>query len=779
MLPATIIFSSATYLATALTLVAAAVALALLRRPALPPLSKVLGLIGLLLLALATGGPSWRSSRPGDVAVLVDLSPSTRTADYRDVGILRQRVRELLGNTPHRTYYFASDEPLPASTDATGAGRLPDSPTTRTVFPPPVSSAVLLFSDTRFDLPDSAPPTHVVVDKALEQPADAAVERMDVRGSDLVVEVRNSGGPRTLTLTGGVVSTEAVAVPSGGIIITQPLDNSVAAAVTARLSPGDAWPENDALSLVPPPAVETQRWWVGETRAAQGWRRLTPQDLPTDPAAYLAPSVVVLDNVAATVLDEVRQQRLRQYVRELGGGLVILGGGRAFAAGGYAGTTLDTLLPLASHPPQPAAHWVFLVDSSGSMTAPAAAGGTRWRSAVDAAAKAVGSLPTHDLVSVAGFSGSLDWWSRGKAVEEARADPFPPPSAHPSGPTELRRALEAATQSVGDGSRVELIVLTDANAPVEDPDALAAQMLERRIRLHLLALGDSAAVGLSPLRKVVDATGGTMVRESEPAQWAEAVRRLARAAMPDLLIGVPARIEFTGALADTLSRTVAPPWNRTWLKPQASSLAEGADETGERVVAAAEWAAGEGRVAAAAFRATPQDAEPFMRLVARPPRDPRLRITWDAGARLRVSVDAVDAQSGPLNGLPLMLERRDATGGEAGAATTMPIPQTAPGRYELTIESPRRATFATLRHAQLAVERIALAGRYAPEFDRVGNDRAAMRELAARTGGSVTEPTEARQFRLPLSENVFRLASPLAVAAAACLALALLWWRVS
>lgn len=776
---APITFSSAAYLGGALTIVALAVVLGCVRRPELPRLTKLLGMIGLLLLALAAGGPSWRLNRSGEVAVLVDVSPSTRTADYRDVASLRQRIGALLGTASHRLYYFAGDEPIAVTTDPGGPAQLPDSPTTRTAFMPPPSRAVLLFSDVRFELPASAPPIHVVVEAALEEPADAAVERMEVRGNELVVAVRNSGGPRSLRLTGPAAPTIALTVPPGGSVVTVPLPTSIATAVTARLSAGDAWPENDVLSLAPPPPSEVQCWWVGQTAPGDGWRRMSPPELPTDPAAYMAPSVVVLDNVAAMELDDVRQQRLRQYVRDLGGGVVILGGGRAFAAGGYAGTSLETLSPLASHPPQPAAHWVFLVDSSGSMTAPAPAGGTRWKAAVDAVTKALGSLPPNDLVSVAGFSGTVDWWSRGKPAEEARAGPLPPSSARSSGPTELRRALEAVTGSVGEGTQVELIVLTDANAPVDGPDPLAAVMRERRVRLHLLALGDSAATGLAPLRTIVDATGGTLLRESEPAEWTEAVRRLARAAMPDLLIQVPGRVEFAGALAGTPPITIAPPWNRTWLKPQAAVLAEGAGDAGERSVAAAEWAVGEGKVTAAAFRATAQDAESFVRLVARPPRDPRLRVTWDMGAPLRVTVDAVDADSGALNGLPLALELRDATENGVGAATVLPIPQTAPGRYEVTLESPQRPTFATLRHAGRVAERVALAGRYAPEFDRVGNNRAAMRELAARTGGSVIEPGETRPLRLPPEETFVSLTSLLAALAATCIAFALVWWRVS
>ncbi len=75
------------------------------------------------------------------------------------------------------------------------------------------------------------------------------------------------------------------------------------------------------------------------------------------------------------------------------------------------------------------------------------------------------------------------------------------------------------------------------------------------------------------------------------------------------------------------------------------------------------------------------------------------------------------------------------------------------------------------------VERFAVAGRYAPEFDGIGNDRAALTSLAQRTGGRVIEP----QDRLPLPIRSLaapqRLAPYLAAAGAFLVAIGLLaWW---
>jgi hypothetical protein len=108
-----------------------------------------------------------------------------------------------------------------------------------------------------------------------------------------------------------------------------------------------------------------------------------------------------------------------------------------------------------------------------------------------------------------------------------------------------------------------------------------------------------------------------------------------------------------------------------------------------------------------------------------------------------------------------------------------PIPQSEPGSYLLEFPAPRTASFATVRVVRRVIDRAALAGRHAPEFDAVGNDRRAMEELARRTGGAVIEPGQTNPLDFHWTPRLIPMASPLAAGGALLVALGLIWWRVS
>lgn len=778
-------FSSPWLLWTCLSLAATATAITMWRRPAAPAWTKILCGVGLLLIALAAGGMSWQAPWRHEALVMVDLSPSTRTALYRNTTALRRRLEQLLGATPRRIMFFAGDNAQTGIED--DQGNLVDMPGQRTVFAPPAAETIVLFSDGQFKNPAWAPPVYAVLDPALEKPVDGGIDSLKLRGRQVIATVHNNGKPRTITFE-GTDETAPTTLGTGQFLLTRTLAPGSSKA-SVHLEGQDAWPENDRASIMAAPEAGRRGWWIrgsaGRSAGADeaAWQTMAPGQLPADPSAWLEPSVVVLDNVAADELAGHVEQ-LYQYVSDLGGGLVILGGDHAFAAGGYTATPLEKISPLDCVPPLPTTHWMLLGDSSGSMSEAVGPGDprTRWSIVAGAMTALLRTLPGSDLASIGCFANSLDWWSAGKNVAQTARLPLPPVDLAPHGPTNLRQALQRIADEAEPFMPKHLLVLSDADTTIDDPAGLAEALTGKKIHLHLLAIGEGSA--LPALEKIITLTGGKLVRQMDPGKWSSAAAELARGAMPRLLRNEQTEIRFRKPL-DLAGHTQGP-WNRTWVKPDAELLAEATigkgKEPGEidgpSVPMAARWRMGTGEVLAAAFAADTTQALAMADLIAQAPRDPRLRISWDSGSVPGVRLDAVDnAEHRYLNNLEVTLELRGPTGADE-APRVLSVPQTAPGHYELEFEAPGAPCWAFLRQAGQLIDKMAVAGRHAAEFDAIGNNHKTLRELAARSGGSVIDirQTSPIDFRWP--ERQVELETLMAAGGALFIAVGLLVWRL-
>ena len=757
-------FDSPSLLFIAFLLGLTAVLLGALRRARYSRLTTALFTAGLMLLILAAGRPFCLLRSEQRVAVMVDLSASTRAASWRDRDLLRRRVAQLLGDTPYTVEAFASEN-QPASLD--GGGILGDLPSAQTIFNPLPDSAILLFSDGRFAPPADSPPIYTVRDPALESAADAAITRMQIAGNQVAIDIVNNGQPRQLALTGVTGPTTQLIDGDRSVLrSTAPGADQI----IARLLPGDAWPENDAASIRISPPVATEQWWISRDGVAPAdWRAIAPGDLPADPAAYLAPSVILLNNVSATELSDESQQRLQQYVRDLGGSLIIMGGDHAFASGSYDGSIIGELSPLASSPPRPATQWILLADFSGSMAATDASGTPNWRRAADAIVRVLPRLPPTDPVRVGQFSDSLRWWSDGKSASQAAALLLPPPDALPHGPTNLQPVLEAIAASPS-SMPTELLLLTDADLLVDDPKALARQLQSANVHLHLLAIGNGR--GLSQLQQIITATGGSFVTELSASQWAASIFRLLSAALPDRLSRQRVTVRSLSAAVADINVSL---WNHTWLRPTATSLATADTAEGPQPIAAT-WQTGAGRVSAAAF-SDDKTARALADRFPQPPRDPRLKVSWNPGPILHVNIDAVDGKA-YLNNLNLSIEFWNPQAATSEPNSRHRIPQSAPGRYEYSAPSPAEYCIATVRLNDRIIDRIPLAGWYAPEFAGIGEDIAALNSLATDTGGKLISPSQTTPIQFNWPRRRYPLTSLFAACGAAFLGVGLTGWKL-
>ena len=114
----------------------------------------------------------------------------------------------------------------------------------------------------------------------------------------------------------------------------------------------------------------------------------------------------------ARALTNRQMQTLQTYVRDLGGGLVAVGGPTSYGVGGYYGTPIEDALPvemqIKDEQRRPSLAIVFSIDHSGSMS-DSSGGATKLEIAKEAAARSIELLFPTDRVGVVAFDDVASW----------------------------------------------------------------------------------------------------------------------------------------------------------------------------------------------------------------------------------------------------------------------------------------------------------------------------------------------------------------------------------
>jgi Ca-activated chloride channel family protein len=227
----------------------------------------------------------------------------------------------------------------------------------------------------------------------------------------------------------------------------------------------------------------------------------SPQTDPLSLSELSAYDLLVLDNVPAFQLTYAKMENLEKYVRDLGGGLLVIGGSQSYGAGGYFRTPLERILPVDMRPParleMPHVALLFVLDKSGSMGA-GSEGNTKLDLAKAAAIAAADIMNPTDQVGILAFDANWDWAlpfrqvAKGEWISEKLA------SLQSDGGTDLYKAMiEAHRVIAGKQAAIKhVIVLSDGLTDKADFQTLVQKMARDGITVSTVSVGNDADVQL-------------------------------------------------------------------------------------------------------------------------------------------------------------------------------------------------------------------------------------------------------------------------------------------
>lgn len=197
---------------------------------------------------------------------------------------------------------------------------------------------------------------------------------------------------------------------------------------------------------------------------------IAPERLPADVSGLADYKSVILVNVPATDLSTRQMQRLDTYVKDLGGGLVFIGGPDSYGPGRYYQTPLEDTLPvemqIRDQQRLPQLTIAYLIDRSGSMGQTDASGIANIDLAKRAIDISIDLLQPTDRVAVGTFDIGGAWVAQFQPAENRRRLQELVGTLRSGGGTDIAAGLAMVERDIQNepSERKHLILLTDGGA---------------------------------------------------------------------------------------------------------------------------------------------------------------------------------------------------------------------------------------------------------------------------------------------------------------------------
>jgi uncharacterized membrane protein len=481
--------------------------------------------------------------------------------------------------------------------------------------------------------------------------------------------------------------------------------------------------------------------------------------IPADLAAFAAYDLVVLSDISASELSASQLTALASYVRDLGGGLLLMGGDHSFGPGGFGKTPIEEVSPVSFDLKQERRRAslaeVIAVDYSGSM-AIRAGSNTKLELANEAAVRSAELLGAGDRLGVMHVDTAVQW-------------------TVPLGPVLDKPKIASAIRSVGPGGGgifvdlaletsfkalakehvqlKHLLLFSDGNDAEERNNAFAlvSSGKARGITTSVIALGKGSDVSaLEHMSKLGDGRFYLIEDASRlPAVFAQETILAARSSINEL--SFRPQLASPGPATRGIDFASAPP-----LKGYVVTLPKGRAQVhlsgpeGDPILAS--WPVGIGR--AAVFSSDYQDrwgvawtswdgaARLFGQLgrdLSRRADNPRVRVEADTlGGELRLRASVLDEHGHAENFRRIEVR----VAGPDGFSATVPLEAAGAGAYAGSLPLSRPGAYvatAVDEQSNEALGTTAAALSAGEELRPSGTDRGLLRQLTRVTGGKVRD----------------------------------------
>jgi Mg-chelatase subunit ChlD len=258
---------------------------------------------------------------------------------------------------------------------------------------------------------------------------------------------------------------------------------------------------------------------------------------PASLAGFQNYDLVIFDNVPASALTNAQMKMVQSYVRDLGGGFVMIGGDQSFGPGGYYKTPIEETLPVSLDVRQkkhlPSLALALVIDKSGSMA------GSKMQLTQEAASATVDFLSDRDSVGVVAFDSQPYPIVNLTKVEDKQSIIRRVEAIQALGGTNMYPGLQMARNwlQTSDAQIKHLIVLSDGRSEDGDFRGIANEIRDAGMTLTTVAVGEDADIPM--MRMLAEIGGGRFYAADKPENLPRIFTREASLASRSTIIEEP------------------------------------------------------------------------------------------------------------------------------------------------------------------------------------------------------------------------------------------------